>query len=64
MGDRQATMDFAGFLLTLMDDILAGREVGERIALFPASDATGAGAVTCAQRCAICLSGPTALPTP
>lgn len=42
VGDRQATMDFAGFLLTLMDDILAGREVGERIALFPASDATGA----------------------
>lgn len=42
VGDRQATMDFAGFLLTLMDDILAGRDVSERISLFPASDAVGA----------------------
>ncbi len=50
VGDRQATMDFAGFLLTLMDDILAGRDVGKRIALFPASDAAGAVGLRAALR--------------
>lgn len=50
VGDRQATMDFASFLLTLMDDILAGREVGDRIALFPLSDAAGAVGLRAAVR--------------
>jgi hypothetical protein len=33
LGDRQATFEFAAFLLQLADDVLAGRPVSDRIAL-------------------------------
>lgn len=50
VGDRQATADFAGFLLGLVDDVLAARAVSDRIDLSPMADAAGAVAMRIALR--------------
>lgn len=57
VGDRQATVDFASFLLTLLDDILAGRAVADRIGLTPPGDAAGAVALRVALRLLLARPG-------
>lgn len=40
LGDRQSSFEFAGFLLTLIEDVLNGRSITDRVALTPlAADA-------------------------